>query len=497
MSKASKNALIFLSVVVAGLVIFYLGMTYYYSHPGSYITSDGQRYQSAKNEKCFLYGSYINGIYCTGMTAEQVEELLYKNYEGVSYNIIFEGKNYEILPENIDYSVSFSNKVKNVLSKQNAFLWPQMLTKGADFTEIVPDISYDEEKLIKELENIGLVEKKVKSDDVYIYLSDDGYVLHDKDQSVLKAESAREYVLSQIAAGETNITISDEFYDSYEYTKEEEALVEYYNKIEEFQRKYVAYIFGKEKKTISKRQWASLLNTGEREITRIGYKQIDTEDICFTVDEAKAADFIAQFLDEYNTLNNKYFKTHSGKVVYVTKATYGNKLDIEREQEWFKEFVNSNQTSSTRVPVYLHEANFKEKNDFGDTYIEVSIDEQHMWYYKDGEIFVETDITSGGPAVGGTWPRVCYVYSMIPNKWLNGPTWHVFVNYWVAIDGSIGIHDSSWRDVYGGNEYMTNGSHGCINTPHDAMQKIYENLEIGTPVIVYSFKKNEVNKKLD
>ena len=32
---------------------------------------------------------------------------------------------------------------------------------------------------------------------------------------------------------------------------------------------------------------------------------------------------------------------------------------------------------------------------------------------------------------------------------------------------------------------MTNGSHGCVNTPYDAMAIIYNNLQIGNAVVVY------------
>ena len=49
--------------------------------------------------------------------------------------------------------------------------------------------------------------------------------------------------------------------------------------------------------------------------------------------------------------------------------------------------------------------------------------------------------------------------------------------------------------MYGGDEYKYNGSHGCINTPAEAMKKIYDKVEIGTPVIVYSIEKNGVEEK--
>jgi lipoprotein-anchoring transpeptidase ErfK/SrfK len=64
-----------------------------------------------------------------------------------------------------------------------------------------------------------------------------------------------------------------------------------------------------------------------------------------------------------------------------------------------------------------------------------------------------------------------------------------YVNFWMSFVGNVGIHDSSWRgtsdDGYGGDIYLTNGSHGCINTPYDAAKKIYETINVGTAIVVY------------
>ena len=53
--------------------------------------------------------------------------------------------------------------------------------------------------------------------------------------------------------------------------------------------------------------------------------------------------------------------------------------------------------------------------------------------------------------------------------------------------GGVGIHDAdSWRgSSYGGTIYQTSGSHGCINTPTANAAVIYENIEIGTPIVCY------------
>ena len=48
-----------------------------------------------------------------------------------------------------------------------------------------------------------------------------------------------------------------------------------------------------------------------------------------------------------------------------------------------------------------------------------------------------------------------------------------------------GLHDASWRSRFGGNIYIYNGSHGCVNMPRSEVSKLYNMVEIGTPVYVH------------
>ena len=49
----------------------------------------------------------------------------------------------------------------------------------------------------------------------------------------------------------------------------------------------------------------------------------------------------------------------------------------------------------------------------------------------------------------------------------------------------VGIHDATWRSQFGGDYYLTDGSHGCINTPYSIVEIIFNNIEVGTPVVMY------------
>lgn len=119
-------------------------------------------------------------------------------------------------------------------------------------------------------------------------------------------------------------------------------------------------------------------------------------------------------------------------------------------------------------------------------YIEVDISNQVMTYVKDGKVLVSTDIVTGA-----TWGYPTPTgYYKVENKdtecWLSGPDYSVYVDYWVGFIGfHYGLHDADWRTKFGGDNYIRNGSHGCVNTPKEAMKVIHETVEVGVPVLVY------------
>ena len=124
--------------------------------------------------------------------------------------------------------------------------------------------------------------------------------------------------------------------------------------------------------------------------------------------------------------------------------------------------------------------------DVGDTYVEIDLSEQHMWYIVDNNIYVSTPVVTGNYGSMDTPTGVFSVQSMATDVSLVGDDYVSFVEYWIAFIGSsYGIHDASWRSEFGGDIYKGDGSHGCVNTPYSAVQKIYRHIDVGTPVIVH------------
>lgn len=121
------------------------------------------------------------------------------------------------------------------------------------------------------------------------------------------------------------------------------------------------------------------------------------------------------------------------------------------------------------------------------TYVEVDVVNQLMTYVKDGEVVLSTPVVTGNNLVSAT-PQGLYETGLKQRQvWLRGDTWNDFVEYWISItpQHNLGLHDASWRSEFGGTIYLENGSHGCVNTPTEAMKTLYELLEPGIPVLVY------------
>lgn len=124
--------------------------------------------------------------------------------------------------------------------------------------------------------------------------------------------------------------------------------------------------------------------------------------------------------------------------------------------------------------------------DISQTHVEVDIDNQQLTFIKNGTVIVNTNIVTGLVTSRQTPTGLYEAHHKQTNCTLVGSDYEVFVKYWVSvIEDRIGLHDASWRSVFGGDEYVNNGSHGCINIPEAAMVKIFNNIEDGTPVLIF------------
>lgn len=469
--KHGKTALMVLGITALLLVAVYLGIGLYY------------------NDR-FFPGSTVNGIDASGKTVEQVENLVANRVQ--DYTLVIHEK--DDMEEQIDgadirFEYVSDGTAQELKNTQNSFLWVQAYFNPQEYTMTTPT-TYDKEKLKEVMKGLEAFdeEKVVKPQDAYIDETADGYVMvPEVEGNQLDEDKVYALLCRAIDEGEKEISLVEE--DCYlkpEKTSDNKKLKKKLAALQKYWELTVTYTIGDAQEVLDYqtfRDWMTVSGKGE---------------VSFSWNHI--ADWIAQLADKYDTFGkDQTFHTSLGETVTVTSETYGWKLDEEAETAWLEETLKAGE-SQTRDPQWLESAFARgEDNDIGDTYVEIDITNQRMWFYKDGTLLVDTPVVTGDANKSG-YETPVGLYCLYNKEYmailrgednLTGVSYNTPVDYWMPFNGGVGIHDAKWRYSFGGTIYQGNGSHGCVNTPWDKAQIIYNNIEVGTPVVVYKSSVNQ------
>lgn len=210
------------------------------------------------------------------------------------------------------------------------------------------------------------------------------------------------------------------------------------------------------------------------------------ENLDVRINESAVINYVKKISKKYDTIGDtRPFKTSTGKIVDVVGGLYGWKINQEEETKALLENIKTGEVIE-REPSYSQRARYRGQDEIGNTYVEINITRQYLWYYRDGELIAQGSIVTGNPNRGyGTVTGAYMLNYKQKDAILVGPGYEADVTYWMPFFGSIGIHDASWRYSFGGEIYKRNGSHGCINVSLHLARKIFDNIEAGVPVISY------------
>jgi hypothetical protein len=204
------------------------------------------------------------------------------------------------------------------------------------------------------------------------------------------------------------------------------------------------------------------------------------------LNSSKSIAFVKDLATKYDEIIPSVTITSSkGETKTIRGGDIGLRLNVFKELTKIIENVRNAEVVS-REPSYGMKGLPSGVFDSNKNYVEISISDQKLWYYKNGALIIESSVVTGCPKLGHATPvGAYYVKYMDTNAELKGPGYSAHVRYWMPFNNGIGLHDARWRNKFGEALYLADGSHGCINLPLATAQTIYQHISPGTIVLCY------------
>lgn len=455
--KGKPAALMFMAVLLV-LLIAYVGLAVYFNNH-------------------FCFGTTIDGIDVGGSSVSGVEDKIRKEIGAYELRLIErDDKSETISGDAVAITPVFDGELERLLKEQNGFAWIMKLIRP-DQLELENAVTYDENALDEVLSMLSCTQKENQRSPVDAYCSDYiegvGYEPVPADYgTTIDMQAFREAVGNAInvLAEELDLDQSG-CYLNPSVESDDQGLLSQIDSMNAYLEAEITYDLLEKTEVVNKDVIHTWLSFDNGKVS---------------VDEEAVAEYVSSLAKKYNTAyRKKEFKTTAGETVTIENCVYGWKIDKEGEAAQILEDLKGKKPV-TREPVYSQRANSHGDTDYGDSYVEINLSAQHLYLYKDGKMVVESDFVSGNLSKGYVTPPGMFplTYKTL-DATLRGEGYATPVKFWMPFNGNIGMHDATWRKSFGGSIFKTNGSHGCVNLPYSAAEKIYENIDKGYAVIAY------------
>ena len=471
--KKNKIMKIVVMLIVTILVMsccVYAGISYYYSYH-------------------FFLGTTINGIDSSNKTAYEVEQEIAGKKD--NYVIQVSARMQEpqtITGKDIDYQYVSSGEILQLLKTQKPWEWIRVFFETKNYM-VQEETVFSREKLEEQVNSLNCAKKEnqIAPENAYVRFANSEFtIVPETEGSELNAREAYQMISGAIdnEAADVDLGSNPKAYKKADVTKESSELQNMVNTYKNLTKANITYTFGDETVTLDGNTIKNWLQFDEK-------GQLLQNDEAF---RQHVVDYVAQLAADHDTVGTeRQFETTSGRTVYVYGSAYGWKIDQDKEVAQLMQEIQSG-TQTTREPVYSMRANAHGINDLGNTYIEVDLTEQYMWYYQNGNIIFQSEIVSGLPSDPDrkTPPGIFTLNSKSSPSVLRGEmtangtySYEQPVTYWMPFNGGIGFHDADWQPYFGGDRYLTGGSHGCINLPPENAGQLYSLIQYDVPIICF------------
>ncbi len=423
-------------------------------------------------------GTTINGVDYGFKSPVYVDNQLYNSPSNYNLEVRFRDGTKTINGKSVGLSVDYLTELNEIKKSQNPFLWVKCFWDN-DYT-LTDSLKFNEEALDRIVSNYPELdpENMVDPENPSIEIDDDGMAYAqegDQGNRIDDIEAVKEAIGDAIRNRQSSVDLDElGLYAQPEYLLDDPKVVscvDFCNTIAELK---ITYKYGDYDIRLTPQQLISTIKIGEDYSTVVSKNKV----------QAMLESF-SRLHDTYGTIRT--FKTHNRSKINISNGSYGWQIDVETETDnLFNDIIHH--TNVERTPSFSSVAYTYDEygDDIGDTYAEVDLTNQHMYYYKDGVQVLDCDVVTGCVNLRRGTPSGIYsvAYKQTPAT-LKGDDYETKVTYWMPFNGGIGFHDATWRGSFGGSIYMWSGSHGCVNMPYYKAQELFMVIEQGVPVIVY------------
>jgi lipoprotein-anchoring transpeptidase ErfK/SrfK len=423
----------------------------------------------------FFFNTVINGVDVSLKKYDKVDDIIrvfVKEYE--LQLIERKGEIEEISGQDIEMQYNEKNSISKTYHMRSPFKWISSLLKGSKY--LVEDLYvYNKNILANKINELNCVNKEIiEPQNVSFKYSKGSYeVIDEVLGNKLNKDRLNRAIEMSILKGETKLNLNENnCYENPEYLMNSDKTIETKNLLNKYISTEITYIFGAQKEKLD----GDIINE---------WLSIDAK-LNVTLSEMAAIRYVRSLSKKYDTVGiARNFKTSIGKKVEVSGGLYGWKINQTAETKVLLEEIKLGEKIE-KEPIYLQKTLSRDKDEIGNTYVEVNITKQHLWFYKNGKLITQGDVVTGNPNRGNATVVGTYMLNYKQKGAnLTGPGYEAEVTYWMPFFGNIGIHDASWRYSFGGEIYKRRGTHGCVNVPLYLAKTIFENIEDGTPIICY------------
>ena len=425
----------------------------------------------------FHYSTSINGIDCSFLNINDAMKKLEKTMNSTQITFLFaDNKEYTCLGAYFNFEVNSANPLLGILSTQKDTDENKKEYNLTDLYKVDEDVAKEYLGSLSVFTNENSSKEPVNA---YLEWDDEKskfYIVPEEYGNKLDFEEAYNYLLSALRNGKTVIDFGGITDITPKITANSTELKEQMENINNVVATTVEYklhngdTYKLDAKTM--KDWVSRDDDGN-----------------YSIDlESNVTKFVDKLAKEakYKLTSTKFKATGLGEIsVPFGRATYAT-VDKEKEIERLTKQLEIKKSAEFEV---IYEALPDYTNI--DTYVELDLSRQRVWMYVNGECVLETPCVTGNVAQGYSTPAgIYYLTYKTMNATLegynyDGSTYSTPVTYWMPFNGGIGFHDATWRGSFGGNIYMTNGSHGCVNLPYWAASTLYSYINTSIPIILY------------